>query len=104
MTLTNTVDLEKFGVSLLSRRWINASIHEPSAIPRCTRQSAKANKSREQHDKSYSTTRMRSRCMVGKHRNLVKVVAKVSELTLESLWRKGYTDVTDNKTMEMKSE
>jgi hypothetical protein len=42
--------------------------------------------------------------MVGKHRNLVKVVAKVSELTLESLWREGYTEATDNKTMEMESE
>ena len=104
MTSTNTIDLENFGVSLLLTRWINASIYEPLAIPRCTRQSAKANKSREQHDKSYSTTLMRSRRMIGKHRNLAKVVAKVSELTLESLWRKGYTEATDNKTMEMKSE
>ena len=104
MTSTNTIDPEKFGVSILSTRWINASIYEPLAIPRCTRQSAKANKSREQHDESYLTTRMRSRCMIGKHQNLAKVVAKVSELTLESLWRKGYTEATDNKTMEMKSE
>ena len=42
--------------------------------------------------------------MIGKHQNLAKVVAKVSELTLESLWRKGYTKATDNKTMEMESE
>ncbi|OAG16544.1 hypothetical protein CC77DRAFT_1023896, partial [Alternaria alternata] len=71
--------------------------------PRCTRQSAKANKSRELHDKSYLTTRMRSRCMIGEHWSLAKVAAKVSELTLDSLWRKGYTEATDNKTMEMKS-
>ena len=42
--------------------------------------------------------------MIGKHQNLAKVVTKVSELTLESLCRKGYTEAIDNKTMEMKSE
>lgn len=104
MTSKNTIHPENFGVSLLSTRWMNASIYEPLAIPRCTRQSAKANKSREQHDKRYFTTRIRSRCMIGKHQNLAKVVAKVSELTLESLWRKGYTEATDTKTMKMKNE
>jgi hypothetical protein len=42
--------------------------------------------------------------MIGEHWSLAKVAAKVSELTLDSLWRKGYTEATDNKTMEMKSE
>jgi hypothetical protein len=42
--------------------------------------------------------------MIGKHQNLAKVVAKVSELTLESLWRKGYTEATDTKTMKMKND
>ena len=104
MTSTNTIEPEKIGVSLLSTRWINASIYEPLAIPRCTGQSAKANKSREPHDKSYLTTLMRSRCMIGDHLREILVFPKVSELTLESLWRKGYTQATDNKTMGMKGE